>query len=387
MSMKTIALYDRDAYARDFVARVISCDETVVDDKKLYKVALDSTLFFPEQGGQTSDKGQLDGKAVVDVQIENDVIYHFCTGGFLIGEEVKGEIDWTHRFYNMQQHTGEHIFTGLAHNIYGAENVGFHLSDNTVTLDLDVELSQEQIDNLELKSNEVIASDVEVKAYYPKQELLGAIAYRSKKEIDGPVRLVEIDGIDLCACCAPHVSSTGQVGLLKVVSFGKYKGGTRVYFLCGMRALADYNRRMKILANSYQTLNCKEEELPEKIAGLMEDNKQLKYRISEIKAGILMDQIEAYPSDVSDITIFTQDLDAKIMRDGVNALVERHDGLCAIFSGDDEEGYNFVIGSSTRDCGAIAAGLRELLGAKGGGSKQMAQGSIQATRNQIEGTL
>ena len=216
---------------------------------------------------------------------------------------------------------------------------------------------------------------------------MGAIAYRSKKDIDGPVRLVEIDGIDLCACCAPHVSSTGQVGLLKVVSFGKYKGGTRVYFLCGMRALADYNRRMKILANSYQTLNCKEEELPEKIAGLMEDNKQLKYRISEIKAGILMDQIEAYPSDVSDITIFTQDLDAKIMRDGVNALVERHDGLCAIFSGDDEEGYNFVIGSSTRDCGAIAAGLRELLGAKGGGSKQMAQGSIQATRNQIEGTL
>ena len=144
---------------------------------------------------------------------------------------------------------------------------------------------------------------------------------------------------------------------------------------------------MDILAKSYQQLNCPEDELPEKIAGLLDDNKQLNYRINEIKAGLLRDKIDSIIPDIKDVTIFMENLDAKTMRDGVNILVERHDGLCAIFSGDDEEGYNFVIGSKTRDCGAIATGLRELLGAKGGGSKQMAQGNVMATRTQIEGVL
>lgn len=385
--MKTEALYDQDAFARDFVGKVISCEEVKLEDKTAYKVVLDKTVFFPEQGGQTSDIGTLDEVQVIDVQIEDDVIYHYCLSGFLIGEEVHGVIDWEHRFNNMQQHTGEHIFTGIAHNTYGADNVGFHLSDNTVTLDLNIELSDEQVDYIEKKANEIIAADVAVKAYYPNQQLLGAINYRSKKEINGAVRLVEIEGVDLCACCAPHVKTTGQVGMLKVVSFGKYKGGSRVYILCGLRALADYNRRMKLLEQSYQLLNCKDDEVPEKIAGLMEDKRQLEYRICDIKAGMLTNQIETISPDLTDVTIFMEDLDAKTMRDGVNALVEKHDGLCAIFSGNDEDGYNFVIGSKTRDCAAIATGLRELLGAKGGGSKQMAQGNVAATRNQIENTL
>ena len=385
--MKTVALYDSDAFAQDFMGKVISCEEVLCNNEKAYRVVLDKTLFFPEQGGQTSDIGLIDGHEVFDVQIEKEVIYHYCRHGFLSGEEVHGVIDWNHRFNNMQQHTGEHIFTGLAHNKYGAENVGFHLSDNTVTLDLNIELNREMIDGLEKLANEVIAKDLPIKAYYPKKELLPAIPYRSKKELEGDVRLVEIEGVDICACCAPHVKTTGQVGLLKVVSFNKYKGGTRVYILCGMRALADYNRRMDLLAETYQKLSCAEDDLPSKVAVIIEDNKQLKFRISEIKAGILMNQIEGYPSEIKDITIFTEDLDAKTMRDGVNYLVEHHAGLCAIFSGDDDNGYDFVIGSSTRDCGAIAAGLREMLGAKGGGSKQMAQGNVQATRSAIENTL
>ncbi len=385
--MKTETLYDKDAFAKNFEARVISCDEITSGDKKLFKVVLDATLFFPEQGGQSSDIGNIDAAEVLDVQIENDVIYHYCTNGFLNGEMVTGEIDWTHRFNNMQQHTGEHIFTGIAHNMYGAENVGFHLSDNTVTLDLDTELTEEQIREVEYKANLVIAKDVKVYAYYPQPSVLETIDYRSKKEIEGDVRLVEIEGTDICACCAPHVRTTGQVGLLKVVSFEKYKGGTRVFILCGLRALEDYGRKIELLQQSYQTLNCKEEEIPEKIKGLLDNNKQLKYDISETKAKALMEQIEKYPSDVADITIFTEGLDAKNMRDGVNALVEKHSGLCAIFSGDDEEGYNFVIGSSTRDCSAIAAGLREMLKAKGGGSKQMAQGNVMATKCEIERVL
>ncbi|MCR5416451.1 MAG: hypothetical protein K6E79_06625 [Pseudobutyrivibrio sp.] len=385
--MQTVALYDNDAFLKEFSSRVISCQEVMVEERKLYKVVLEQTAFFPEQGGQTSDIGYLDNTAVVDVQIENGIIYHYCVSGFLSGEIVHGEIDWNHRFGNMQQHTGEHIFTGIAHNLYGAENVGFHLSDNTVTLDLNIELSPEQVREIELLANKTIARDVVVKAYYPDPVLLPAIEYRSKKEIEGAVRLVEIEGTDICACCAPHVKTTGQVGMLKVVSFNKYKGGTRVYIMCGLRALDDYNRRMDILAASYQLLNCQEDQLPSKISKLMDDNKQLKYEISSIKSDMLMNRIYGFPSDLVDVTIFSEDLDAKTMRDGVNALVERHTGLCAIFSGDDENGYNFVIGSQSRDCAAIAAGMRELLGAKGGGSPQMAQGSVQATRAQIEGTL
>ena len=381
--MKTIALYDDDAFATEFTAEVVSCEEA----EGGYKIVLNQTLFFPEQGGQTSDVGCIGEVMVKDVQIENEVIYHLCDKPIPAGQKVVGTIDWNHRFGNMQQHTGEHIFTGLAHNLYGADNVGFHLSDNTVTLDLNIELSEDQIRLIERTGNEVIAKDVPVKAYFPDETILATTEYRSKKEIDGDVRLVEIEGVDICACCAPHVKSTGQVGMLKVVSYEKYKGGTRVYILCGLRALEDYNRRMQLLTKSYQQLSCSEEDLPGRIAGIMEDNKQLKYKISQIKSDILMNQIARYPSELSDVTIFTEDLDAKTMRDGVNALVERHEGLCAIFSGDDEEGYNFVIGSKTRDCSAIAAGLRELLGAKGGGSKQMAQGSVQATRSEIEQTM
>lgn len=381
--MKTIALYDDDSFATEFSAQVVSCEES----EGSFKIVLDQTLFFPEQGGQTSDVGSLGQVNVTDVQIEDDVIYHFCDKPIEAGQKVIGTIDWNHRFGNMQQHTGEHIFTGLAHNLYGADNVGFHLSDNTVTLDLNIELSEEQVRLIERTGNEIIAKDVPVKAYFPDDATLAATDYRSKKEIDGDVRLVEIEGVDICACCAPHVKTTGQVGMLKVVSYGKYKGGTRVYILCGLRALADYNRRMDLLAKSYQQLSCSEEDLPGRIAGIIDENKQLKYKISQIKADILMNQIVKYPSELSDVTIFIEDLDAKTMRDGVNALVERHEGLCAIFSGDDEEGYNFVIGSKTRDCSAIAAGLRELLGAKGGGSRQMAQGSVQATRSAIEQTM
>lgn len=376
-------LYDEKPYDKSFEAEVVSCQEK--DER--FEIELNQTLFFPEQGGQTSDVGTINGIKVTDVQIIDGRIIHYCEEAIAIGQKVEGLIDWNHRFNNMQQHTGEHIFTGLAHKTLGADNVGFHLSDNTVTLDLNVELSAQQVAKLELEANQVIANDVKVKCWYPKKEDLDAISYRSKKEIAGDTRLVEIDGIDICACCAPHVATTGQVGMLKVVSFGKYKGGTRVFILCGLRALADFNRRQRILERTYQLLNCQEDEIPQKVEQIIADNKNVKGQISEIKTKQLLEQIQQYPSELQDVIIFTDGLEIKNMRDGVNALVSKHSGLCAVFSGDDESGYSFVIGSATRDCNAIAAGMRELLGAKGGGSKQMAQGSVMATRSEIERTI
>ena len=373
-------LYDEKPYDVEFDATVISCEAK----GDAFEIVLDSTLFFPEQGGQTCDTGYIEGSLVSDVQLSEGIVYHTCSMAFAPGEKVHGKIDWQHRFNNMQQHTGEHIFTGLAHSRYGAQNVGFHLSDNTVTLDLDIELNSAQIREIEVLANEVIAENRRVKCYYPDLEQLKDIDYRSKKEIEGPVRLVEIEGVDICACCAPHATSTAQVGLLKVISFEKYKGGVRVYILCGSRAFFDYSFKQSIIDNARQVLNCKPEEIEEKIKSLLNENKNTKYEMSQIKTRQLLAQIEAYPAELSDITIFTEGVDSKIMREGVNGLMEKHDGLCSIFSGNDEDGYSFVIGSRTRDCQAIMSGLRQMLLAKGGGNKQMAQGSVASTKSEIE---
>lgn len=380
----TKALYDELPYENTFKGKVLSCDK---QSEELYKIVLDQTLFFPEQGGQTSDIGTLNGLLVEDVQIENEIIYHFVKGPLEVDSIVEGKIDYEHRFDFMQQHSGEHIFCGLAHNLYNAENVGFHLSANTVTLDLDVELNASDITKLEKEANKLIARNVKINCYYPSEDELNKTTYRSKKEIEGSVRLVEIEGVDICACCAPHVATTGQVGMIKVASFGKYKGGTRIYILCGLRALEDYNKKQELISLAYQQLNCQEDEISSKIGVIIDENKNLKYQLSQIKAKQLLEKIEKYPSELADVIVYTDDLDMKNMREGVNALVEKHDGLCAIFSGNDEDGYSFVIGSKTRDCKAIVAGLSELLGAKGGGSKQMAQGSVSCSRSQIEGVL
>lgn len=388
INLKTIALYDELPYSKEFSATVVACDEV----SEGYLLELDRTLFFPKQGGQSSDIGYITDASskkntVSDVQIQQERIFHLVEDFVEPGTKINGYIDWEHRFSNMQQHTGEHIFTGLAHNKFQANNVGFHLSDNTVTLDLDVELDSNQIRELEIAANRVIFQDHTVRCFFPSDEELEAIDYRSKKEIAGSVRLVEIEDVDICACCAPHVKSTAAVGMLKVISFGKYKGGTRIYILCGMRALLDYQQKQNILQETGQILNCTQEDIPSKAKAIIADNKSIKYEFNQIQEKELLAKLEQFPAEMTDVIYFTGNMDMKTIRQGVNLLVEKHTGLCAIFSGDDEEGYSFIIGSSTRDCNAIVKGLKELLGAKGGGSKQMVQGSVVTTRTEIERLL
>ncbi|MCF0131379.1 MAG: alanyl-tRNA editing protein [Pseudobutyrivibrio sp.] len=372
----TEKLYDLKPYDKEFDAKVISCSSVMVNDESLSDVVLDRTLFFPEQGGQTPDKGYLGTTVVVDVQVDKDeVVHHYCRGN-INTETVHGIIDWEHRYNNMQQHSGEHVFTGLAHNIYGAENVGFHLSDNVVTLDLDVDLTEEQVADLENRANEVVYSNVAIYCYYPSDEELDNIEYRSKKEIAGAVRIVEIEGIDMCACCAPHVARTGEIGIIKVMSAIKYKGGVRVSFLCGRRALMDYRQKMAVIEKCYQPLSCMLEELPDKVTGLLNANKQLKYDLMNLKAQLLDTQIALVKPEEKDVIIFSSNLDVKVMRDAVNGLVEGHPGICAVFSGDDEMGYSFILGSQTVDCKEIADMLRNNHGGKCGGSGTMIQGSV-----------
>ncbi|MCF0129011.1 MAG: alanyl-tRNA editing protein [Pseudobutyrivibrio sp.] len=382
-------LYDLKPYDREFEALVLSCEKVSLDGKEYSDTVLDKTLFFPEQGGQTSDVGYINDIRVFDVQMVDGVVHHYLEGTVEVGVSVKGVIDWKRRYDNMQQHTGEHIFTGLAHNLYGAENVGFHLSDNVVTLDLDIELSQAQVTEIETKANEVIYSGALIKCYYPEASKLKEIPYRCKKEIEGDIRIVEIVGVDFCACCAPHVASTAEVGVLKVQSFMKYKGGTRVSILCGRRALLDYRQRISVIENCYQLLNCRQDELAEKIDTLLTANKQLKYDMGQLNCKLLSKEIESVDEALEDVVIFTEGVDAKAMREAVNSLVEKHPGICGVFSENEEGSFNYIAGSANTDCKKLAEALKDACGAKGGGSPAMIQGTVPSgvAKDTLRGVL
>lgn len=390
--MNTKKLYDYDAYAIEFEAEVLSCEEVVLRDKtggekQVYEVILDQTLFFPEEGGQTPDKGVLGNLEVMDVQITKDVIKHFVGQPLEIGSKVKGAIDWQHRFFNMQQHSGEHLFSGLAHRKYGLRNVGFHLSNQIVTMDFDKALSEEELKEMEWAINEAIIANVEIKTGYPSKEELATIEYRSKIEIDGPVRIVEIPGFDICACCAPHVHRTGEIGIFKIQSVQNYKGGMRISFLCGFRALEEYRKKSEIISELSGILTTNQDNVVDHVGKLKAQVQSLKTQLSNAKQTLMESRIAEIPAEQKDVLLFERDIDTPVMRAVVNKLVEKHEGICGVFVGTDEDGYNFIIGSKAVDCREIATKLRNELNARGGGKAPMIQGSVEADKNIIVSIL
>lgn len=377
--MATTKLYDKDAYATEFEAKVLVCEES----QDGYRMILDQTLFFPEEGGQTPDKGKINGCDVLDVQIKDDVITHFVSQPLEVGSVVKGCIDWQHRFFNMQQHSGEHLFSGLAHRKHGLKNVGFHLSNQIVTMDFDKALSEEQLKEMEWEINQAIVANVEIKTGYPSKEELAALEYRSKIEIDGAVRIVEIPGYDVCACCAPHVHRTGEIGVFKIQSVQNYKGGMRISFLCGFRALEEYRRKSEIISELSGILTTNQENLAEHVSKLKTQVQSLKTQLSNAKQDLMEQKLAEIPTEQKDVILFERDLDTPVMRTVVNKLMEAHDGVCGVFVGTDEDGYNFIIGSKTVDCRETATMLREKFDARGGGKPQMIQGSLVAGADAI----
>ena len=389
--MTTIKLYDKDAYVTEFEAKVLSCKESMAkqdgNEEKLFEVILDQTVFFPEEGGQTPDKGTLNGVDVVDVQIKNDVITHFVTQSLEVECNVKGKIDWQHRFFNMQQHSGEHLFSGLAYRKYGLKNVGFHLSNQIVTMDFDKPLSEEQIKEMEWEINEAIVANVEIKTGYPSKEELAGLEYRSKIEIDGAIRIVEIPGYDICACCAPHVRRTGEIGMFKIQSVQNYKGGIRISFLCGFRALEEYRRKAEIISEVSGLLSTNQENVAEHVSKLKTQVQSLKTQLANAKQTLMEQKIAEISGEQKNVIIFERDLETPVMRSVVNKLVEKHEGICGVFVGDDEAGYNFIIGSKNVDCRDVATKLREKFDARGGGKQMMIQGSLLAKSSEIEKEL
>lgn len=380
---ETICLYDSKPYETTFTAKVMSCEQ----DGDRHKIVLDATQFFPEQGGQTPDRGTLGDANVLDVQIQNGVINHFTDKPLNPGDEVTGQVDWDYRFSNMQQHTGEHIFSGLTHGKYGYDNVGFHLSDSVVTMDFDGPLSGEQIQELEMEVNKVIWKNIPVEAAFPDDETLKNLPYRSKKELEGPIRIVTIPGVDVCACCAPHVRCTGEIGVFKVMSYQSYKGGIRISMLCGKRVIEAIQQQQATVTSLMNNLSSSQEDLPQHVERLQKECQELRYTISEIREQMVMEKVENTPVDQENVLIFMDGLDARGMRNGVNKLMEKHPGFCGVFSGTDEAGYQCIIGSKEQNCKDLATELRQTLQFRGGGSEAMIQGNLPGTKQEISAVI
>lgn len=377
---ETIRLFDEDSHETLFEGCVLSCEE----DGDLYKVVLNQTLFFPEEGGQTCDKGTLNDIPVEKVLEKDRVIYHWVKEPLWEGDTVTGIIDWEKRFSDMQQHSGEHIVSGLMHEYFQFDNVGFHLGSECVTMDFNGVLTEEQLRMIEHKANEAVVKNLEVRVMWPSKEELAELSYRSKKELEGPVRIVEIPGYDICACCAPHVRRTGEIGMIRLVGMEKYKGGIRVEMLCGFRAMADYLEKEKNVNRISRLLSAKPYTVADSTEKLKAENNALKQENAALKMAILERKIEQLPEDGDNICLFDEYMDKSNLRYAFNLLLKRCSGICACFDGDDEKGYRYVLGGRNADITEEGKKLNEALNGRGGGSKDMFQGNVQASREAIE---
>lgn len=373
----TEKLYELDSYIRSFTAVVEECRP----HKDGYAVRLSRTAFFPEGGGQAADPGTLGGLNVKDVQIVDGEIWHYVSAPLAVGAQVEGVLDWETRFSRMRHHTAEHIVCSIAHCWHGMHNVGFHLGSEDVTLDLDGELTREQIDAIEDEANRVVASNVAVTATIPAAEELAKATYRSKKELDGDVRLVTIDGVDCCACCAPHVARTGEIGLIKLLDFIRYKGGVRIHLLCGEAALADYRLRYAQSAEISAKLSVKQHDITIAVDRLMAERDSLKLALRAANRRIADMQVAAVEPTDKSVYLMGEDWDVETLRRVVNGLTQRCGGLCAAYSGGDGV-YAYVLGGSG-DIKAATAQMNASLNGRGGGDHRQSQGRVQATEAQI----
>ena len=375
----TVKLYDTDSFLWEFSARVRSCEQV----GERWRVLLDQTAFFPEGGGQPSDPGELGGVPVLDVQEEPDGIAHYLSAPLPAGETVRGVLDGQTRLRRMQNHTGEHILCGLAHRIYGYENVGYHLGENAVTMDLSGELTPEQVHDLERRANEVVWADVPVTAEYPDPALLPTLTYRSKLELTENVRLVTIEGYDVCACCAPHVQHTGQIGMIKVVDAMRHRGGMRLTILCGMDVYEDYVNRFEQVRAISNLLSAPKDEIVPAVARQLEEKEALHRQLQDRDRQLMALHLQALQETDGNLCVIGQFEDLEAMRELVNAGMERCGGVCAAFTGSDSEGYSYIIGSRTVDLRAEAKAVNAALCGKGGGRPTMIQGSCRAAAETI----
>lgn len=371
----TERLYYKDQYLADFTAEVLSCTEK--DGR--YEVILDKTAFFPEGGGQPGDKGFIGNSEVVDTQEKGEDVIHICLAP--VEGTVSCKLDFETRFANMQQHSGEHVFSGIAHSITGFDNVGFHMGETCVTVDFSGKITTEELERIEALTNEAIFRNVDIEAIYPSDDELENYAYRSKKEIAGQVRLTRIGKYDLCACCGTHVAKTGEIGIVKVISSMNYKSGVRITLQIGRKALEDYKAKNKSVGEISALLKAKPEEVTSAVERILRQQQELQFEYNTLKKELFGFKAEAYSG--KSCCVFDpsgQSKDACVFSDLLADKVE----IAAVFSGNDSDGYKYAVTSRTQDLRQIGKDLNAACNGRGGGKPEMIQGSVAATKAEIE---
>ncbi len=377
----TKKLYYENSHQDSCRATVLSCEWN--EKKQCYEVVLDQTVFFPEGGGQYADTGVLGSVKVLDVREKDEVITHYTDGALQLGTEVDGTINYEERFSKMQQHTGEHIVSGIVHRTFGYDNVGFHLGQELVTMDFNGTFTPEQLQQVEYEANEAVVKNLPIVVTYPTREELDQLDYRSKKELTGQVRIVEIPGYDVCACCAPHVKLTGEVGIIRLIDAVKYKGGTRVTMVCGFRALKDYRMKEDNVREISRLLSAKPEESAQAVHRLQDEARMWKEKLVHAQTRAMEQILDNLTENVENYFVFEEDVDKNVARRFADEGKGKCHGICGIFLGNDADGYRYILGSESVDLKAFSKGFHEALGGKGGGKSEMIQGTVTGSEEMI----
>ena len=376
--MATEKLYYLDSHMREFSAVVLSCEP----GKHGWDVVLDRTAFYPEGGGQPGDRGVLGGAAVTDTHEKGGSIVHYCDKPLEVGAEVTGTIDWDWRFSLMQHHSGEHILSGLIHEAYGYNNVGFHMGKDAVTIDFSGMLDDAALAELERKTNEKIWEDLPVEILWPDAEELARLPYRSKKELTGEVRIVRFPGADLCACCGTHVKRTGEIGLLKILSCVKFHDGVRMEILVGRRAMEYLTGTFEQNKQISGLLSARPMETAAAAARLQQELNDTKYRMGQMEDKLFAQKAETF-RDAGDVLLFEEGLKPDSLRRLADAVQKVCGGRAAVFS-KTAEGYQYAIGQENGDLRAFTKDMNSKLNGRGGGKPFFVQGSVKASAEEIE---
>ena len=376
----TEKLYYTDSHIHEFSARVLSCEKA----KKGFAVVLDKTAFFPEGGGQPADTGIIGPAAVRDVQEQNGEIFHYTDQALTPGEEYACALDWEQRLCRMQNHSGEHIFSGITHKLYGFDNVGFHMGAECMTIDFSGELSWEQLTEIETLANQAVRDDLPVKTCFPGPEALSQMEYRSKLELTRDVRIVEIPGTDRCACCAPHVKRTGEIGLIKLLSAERHRGGVRIELVCGMDALRECRLMQENVTAVSGLLSAKRAKSAAAVERVLAEQARLKERVAELSMALARLKAERFGYTEGNICVFDNVLDEVALRELVNLLMEKCGGMAGAFSGSDETGYMYIIGSKNIDLRSHSREINAAINGKGGGTAEMIRGRASTSAENIQ---
>ena len=376
--METRKLYYEDSHMAQFTAKVLSCEEK----GSHFEIILDTTAFYPEGGGQAADTGTLGGVRVLDTRERGETVVHLCDGALTVGETVEGAIDWAARFIRMQQHSGEHIVSGIIHRRYGYHNTGFHMGSDLITIDFDGVIPAEDLRAIEAEANSAVWQNLPVKCWYPSEEELPNVFYRTKRALPWPVRIVEVPGFDSCACCGTHVKATGEIGLIKLFDLMGFRGGTRMEMACGQRALALLNNAYEQNKLVSQAFSAKIEETGAAAQRMNETLAQLKFRIGGLEKQIFAATAARYAGQ-GNVLHFEDGLDNVAVRELSDAIAAHCGGTAAVFSGSDEGGYAFCLVTRTGDLRQLGREMTKALNGRGGGKPNCQQGRVQASRAKI----